>query len=81
MGFAGPESQAAEHAPALAQAFSALLAAEHGQAIPDQSAPAPAPAAATLSPEAFRKEFGPVFAADVDPVRSLSEIPPPVVPG
>ena len=34
----------------------------------------------TLSPEAFKKEFAPVFAADVDPVRSLSEIPPPVVP-
>jgi 6-phosphofructokinase 1 len=33
-----------------------------------------------LDPETFKREFGAVFAADVDPVRSLSEIPPPVVP-
>jgi len=44
------ESQVVDHAPAVAQAFSALLAAEHGQAIPGRAAAVTA--ATTLSPEA-----------------------------
>jgi CheY-like chemotaxis protein len=46
VGVSGTESQAVEHAPAIAQAFSALLAAEHGQA-------APVTAPTTLSPDAI----------------------------
>ena len=60
----GAESQAVDHAPAIAQAFSALLAAEHGQAIPGQAATVTA--AATLSPEAIDQLVGRVASEVVE---------------
>ena len=44
------DSEAGDHAPAIAQAFSALLAAEHGQAMPAQTPSVTE--APTLTPEA-----------------------------
>lgn len=50
---ARPEPPSVDHAPAIAQAFSALLAAEHGEALPAEGASVTA--SSPLSPESIDK--------------------------
>ncbi|MCX6543605.1 MAG: response regulator [Acidobacteria bacterium] len=61
---AGTESRPVAHAPAIAQAFSALLAAEHGQAIPGHDATAKS--VSPLSPEDVHMLVGRVTSEVLD---------------